>query len=183
MSLPSSGTISASQINTEFGRSSSAGMSIYSARNGSYGAINNASGLRPTANGKSGYQWSHWYGYNHSASYPTVYIYESEPTADTNIRIYAYDNYGSNYISDRWYYYAGYWNLASDAGVTIRANDQIDAYWAWFGWGDPNTYTYKRVYSYSRGYLYVGDGATSSGVGTTFYPQSGETVEVQAFNY
>lgn len=184
MALPSSGTIRASQINTEFGRSSSASMSIYSARNGNYGAINQASGLRPTANGKSGYQWSHWYGYNHSASYPIIYVYENEPTADTNMRFHAYDNYGNNYLSDFWYFYnTSGTNLASDSGTTIRANDQINCTWIWFGWGDPNTYTYKRVYSYSRGYLYIGDGATSTQVDTTFYPQSGESIECQAFNY
>jgi hypothetical protein len=184
MPLPSSGTISASQINTEFGRSASSNMSINAARNGSYGAINNASGKRPTANGQTGYSWSNWYSYNHSASFPIIYVYESEPTADTNMRFFANDNYGVNYLSDFWYFFStSGTNVATDSGTTIRENDQIGVSWIWFGWGDPNTYTYKRVYSYSRGYLFIGDGPTSTQVDTVFYPQSGESLECQAFNY
>lgn len=183
MALPSSGQIAASDINKEFGRAGASQFSMYDARNGNYGAINQASGKRPTANGQSGYGWHDWWSYNHGASYPTIYVYESEPTADTNMRFYAYNNYGTNYINEYWYYTNTYSNLASDTGTTIRENDQIDVLWAWFGWGDYYTYTYKRVYSYSRGYLYVGDGYTGDTVSTTFYPQSGETLECQAFNY
>jgi hypothetical protein len=184
MALPSSGQIAASQINTELGRSASAGISIYAARNGLYVAINEASGKRPTANGQSGYAWSHWYSYNHSAAYPIIYVYENEPTADTNMRFYANDNYGNRYLSDFWYFYnTSGTNVATDSGTTIRVNDEIGVSWIWFGWGDPNTYTYKRVYSYSRGFLFIGDGPTSTQVDTVFYPQSGESLECQAFNY
>jgi len=183
MALPPSGTITAAQINSEFGRGSTATMSIYDARNGSYGAINNASGKRPTANGQTGYAWSNWWGYDNGASFPTIYIYEEEAQADTNVRIYAWNNYGVNYISELWFFYSGTYNLASESGQTIRQNDQIQALWSWLnGWGSGSTYTYKRVYSTSRGYLYIGDGPTQDTVYTSFYPLSGETIYVQAIN-
>jgi hypothetical protein len=183
MALPSSGTISASQINTEFGRSASSNMSINAARNGSYGAINNASGKRPTANGQTGYSWSNWYSYNHSASFPIIYVYLNEPTVDTNMRFFANDNYGNRYLSDFWYFFStSGTNLASDSGTTIRENDEIGITWFWFGAGDPNVYTYKRIYSYSRGFLFIGDGPTSVQVDTVFYPLSGESLECQSYN-
>ena len=44
MTLPNGGEIAAGQINNEFGRSYSSEMSIWHARNGYYGTINDASG-------------------------------------------------------------------------------------------------------------------------------------------
>lgn len=173
------------------GRSLVAQMSIYAMRNNntyqwsttSPTGLNPASGKRPTGNGQSGYSWSHWRYYNHYASYPTITIDETENVADTNINVWAYDNYGNNYINNRWYFFAGTFNLATDAGVTIRENDRIDVYWSHLGgWGDPNTFTTKRVYSYSSGYIYNGDGPTGTTVSFTFYPSSGESFIIIAAN-
>lgn len=64
MALQSSGSISASQINTELGRSSTSNISLDSAENGSYAAINSCSPSRPNASNPA--SMSEWYGYNHS---------------------------------------------------------------------------------------------------------------------
>jgi hypothetical protein len=63
MTLQSSGAISLSQINTELGRSSTATISIDSAENGTYSAINITSPSRP--NGSRPNSFSEWYSYNH----------------------------------------------------------------------------------------------------------------------
>ena len=181
MALPTSGVISAADINSIWSRSTST-MSIYDARNGVYGALNDASGLRPTAGSGSGYAWGDWYGYNHNAYYPFLTVYESEALADTNIYISINNNYGTNYVS-KWYFYGGTYDVATDNGVTIRENDSVYAQWSFLGgWGDPNTNTLKRVYSTSRGFLYIGDGPTSTTVSYSFNIQSGESVYVRGIN-
>ena len=70
MPLQSSGAISMSQINTELGRSSTSGISLDAAENGSYGAINQNSTSRPSSGNPA--SLSEWYGYNHNASPPVV---------------------------------------------------------------------------------------------------------------
>lgn len=70
MTMPASGTISMSQINTELGRSSTAAISLDTAENGGYATINTASSSRP--NGSNPAAMSEWYSYNHSASSGTT---------------------------------------------------------------------------------------------------------------
>lgn len=53
-----------SQINTELNRSASAQISLDSAENGSYAAINNCSTFRPSSTNPA--RMSEWYSYNHS---------------------------------------------------------------------------------------------------------------------
>lgn len=75
MALPSSGEIKMSQINLELGRSGSAQISLNSAEDGGYAAINQCSASHPNPNNPS--TLSEWYGYNHSAScsgLPSIYI-------------------------------------------------------------------------------------------------------------
>jgi hypothetical protein len=66
MALPSSGQISMSQINTELNRASNSQISLDTAENGGYGAINQNSTSRP--NSANPAAMSEWYGYNHSAA-------------------------------------------------------------------------------------------------------------------
>ena len=153
--LPTSGQIAASNINNEFSRGSTTQFSMYDARNGNYGAINNASGFRPTANGQSGYAWSHWWGYNHTCLTPIVYTMLYEPYVGINVRYYVYDAYGNNIINEFWYYSntSGYQSLASDTGVTIRTQNSVQILWNPDGWGSGNIY--KQVYSFPDGvYIY-----------------------------
>jgi hypothetical protein len=72
MALPSSGSISMSQINTELGRSSTAAIALDTAENGGYATINVCSASRPSATNPA--TMSEWRGYNHTASCgPTTY--------------------------------------------------------------------------------------------------------------
>lgn len=65
MTLPLSGTLEASDINVELGRSATATFSITDAVNGVYGAINTCSPYYP--NSTAPHAYSEWYGYNHNA--------------------------------------------------------------------------------------------------------------------
>ena len=72
MALPSSGTISMSQIRTELGIPNQAPFSLDTAENGGYVAINQNSASRPNAANPA--SMSEWYSYNHSAvSYDLYY--------------------------------------------------------------------------------------------------------------
>ena len=64
MALQGSGTIRASQINTELGRTSTANISLDSAENGSYVTINSCSPSKPNASNPAA--MSEWYSYNHT---------------------------------------------------------------------------------------------------------------------
>jgi len=66
MALPSSGSISMSQINTELGRSSTAAISLDTAENGGYVAIKQCSPPYPISSNPA--RMSEWFGYNHSVS-------------------------------------------------------------------------------------------------------------------
>ena len=66
MTLPLSGTLEASDINVELGRSATATFSIKDAATGVYGAINTCSPYYPNASAPHAY--SEWYGYNHNAA-------------------------------------------------------------------------------------------------------------------
>ena len=91
MTLPNGGQIAASQINAEFGRGGQMGM--FEARNGYYGAINDASGPRPggpSRNTNSGYAYSDWWGYQHNAQYSPIYLYIIENSADADVRVRRY---------------------------------------------------------------------------------------------
>lgn len=152
MALPTSGQLATSAINSELGRSSTSQFSMYSARNGSYGAINDASGYRPTANGQSGYEWSDWRGYCHSCVYPIVYTDLYEPSVGINVRYYVYDPYGNNVISEFWYYSNTFGaNLSSDTGVTLRSQYYFQVLWSPDYWGSGSIY--KQVFNTTDGYL------------------------------
>jgi hypothetical protein len=64
MALQGSGEIRMSQINTELGRSSTSAISLNSAEDGGYAAINQCSPSRPSSSDPA--SMSEWYGYNHT---------------------------------------------------------------------------------------------------------------------
>ena len=70
MAIPSSGALSAQTINFELARSRSSELSIDTAENGGYGAINTSSPSRPNSANPAAY--SEWYSYNHTAGGPTL---------------------------------------------------------------------------------------------------------------
>lgn len=65
MALPPDGPISASQINTEFGRQSTSEFQFSRAELGAYGALNTSSPARP--DGSRPHSLSEWYRYDHGA--------------------------------------------------------------------------------------------------------------------
>lgn len=71
MTMPASGTIRMSQINSELGRSSTSAISLDTAENGGYGTINTYSSSRPSSGNPA--SLSEWYSYNHNAAPPTTY--------------------------------------------------------------------------------------------------------------
>jgi hypothetical protein len=64
--LPSSGSISLSQINTELSRAYNSQISLDAAENGSYGAINQNSSVKPSSANPAA--MSEWRGYNHGCT-------------------------------------------------------------------------------------------------------------------
>ena len=65
MAIPGSGALSAQTINFELARSRTSTLSIDTAENGGYGAINRFSSSRPNSANPAAY--SEWYNYNHTA--------------------------------------------------------------------------------------------------------------------
>jgi hypothetical protein len=65
MAIPLTGSLSASMINVELGRSATAMFSLKDAETGGYGAINLCSIYYP--DGSAPYAMSEWYGYDHNA--------------------------------------------------------------------------------------------------------------------
>jgi hypothetical protein len=161
------GQVAASDINAEFGRGGY--WTIYDARNGSYGAINDASGYRPTANGQNGYSFSHWRGYRHNAGYPSLFLTQNEALTDMNVRLQHYNVYGA-FLYDNWYFWCtpgGHFGGSCDgsfldwraySGISLRADDTINILFNQFdGTYNPTLPYLKGVYSNQRGWLYLWD--------------------------
>ena len=70
MTLPASGQLGLGDINVELGRSRTSQISLDTAENGGYGAINVNSRSRP--NGANPAAVSEWYSYNHNARPPVT---------------------------------------------------------------------------------------------------------------
>ncbi len=66
MALPSTGSISMNQINIELGRASGSNISLDAAENGSYGAINQTSTVKPSSANPA--RMSEWRGYKHNCT-------------------------------------------------------------------------------------------------------------------
>lgn len=123
MSLPSSGEIKLSQINTELGRSGNATIALNSAEDGGYAPINQCSSQRP--NPANSARMSEWYSYNHTAScsgLSTFYIQKT--TNNDRMTFGCRDACGGNLVSpsctiDIYYTYVG------SNGVTYTGSNSI----------------------------------------------------------
>ena len=135
MAIPTSGQIAASAINREFRRSSSAQISIYAAETGGYGAINQASTLRP--DGRTPMRFSEWRGYDHSASinvfpFDTGFDVSSPDRACVNVTIGRITRVTAN--QPDWPLATFLWNNISGTttaprGYYAEAGTQIVRYW------------------------------------------------------
>lgn len=99
MTLPSSGPISMSMINTEFGRASTSLISTNSAYAGSYGAINRNTDAgyniyNKYANADFPYYMSDWYGYQHVGAGTYVdYSIQNNTSVDMSVFIWYVNPY------------------------------------------------------------------------------------------
>ena len=121
MTMPASGTISMSQINTELGRSSTAQISLNTAEDGGYATINTNSSSRPSSSNPA--SMSEWYSYNHNASAPgyTLYWDHNHSVENSNLRIYLN---GTSYVDS-----ILYWGNWSEQGsLTVAAGVHVEAY-------------------------------------------------------
>jgi hypothetical protein len=137
------GSVSASDINTELGRSATAAMGIDEAENGSYGCINAFASPKPSS-GNPAY-FSEWQGYNHGY-YPGITIdyyytyyytycadsfgYTAVVQADVSNKTvpndYCYGSYYSFYITATnviYYYYSAECDSCLTHGTKITMAD------------------------------------------------------------
>jgi hypothetical protein len=81
MTLPSSGAIKMSQINSELGRSSNAQISLDTAENGGYKTLNSGCSTPPSSGNPA--SMSEWYSYNQCcAVYSSVFYWYSDGGAN-----------------------------------------------------------------------------------------------------
>ena len=118
MTMPSSGTIRMSQINTELGRSSTATISLDTAENGGYVAINTLSSSRPSASNPAA--MSEWYSYNHNAG-PASYSFAFSSNGTNNVVVACGSYFGLSLYSSSSYLYTGL-TLYSNAALTTVFN-------------------------------------------------------------
>lgn len=144
MALPSTGSISMSQINTELGRSSTAQISLDSAENGSYASINQCANSVPSSTNPAA--MSEWRGYAQNANCPQIYVTQNQDNGDSNIRLYIYDRNGNAVLSDYWIWDNFFTsNLASYLGITIGGGYTVQMYtYNWSG----STWTTTGIYAY-----------------------------------
>lgn len=178
MTLTLSGTIAAGNINQEFGRNYSSYMSIWNARNGSYGAINSQSARHPT-NGISktnnGYAFSDWYGYQHNARQAQIGLNQIERFVDADTRAWEF-RYNGTALSQNWQW--GTTNLRPWFYIPI--GNRLDVYFDNnISWGSSWRTAFRGIYSNQRGWLlYVNETASTYRNFTGIYVQSSESITI-----
>jgi hypothetical protein len=149
--MPASSTIRMSQINTELGRSSTASISLDTAENGGYGAINQASASRPSSNNPA--SLSEWYSYNHNAivlqythtlyyasgdnngrfgfttssaacssTSPSITVYSNSSTITPGMGLY-YDQYGNSLVWSSSYNSTNPYFKLNSSLIRLQQND------------------------------------------------------------
>jgi hypothetical protein len=194
MAIGLSGQISLADIGFAVDRSWGSTVGIYEARNGIYAAINNNSSYRPTANGQSGYAFSHWYGYDKDAVRPRIFLRQSEAYNDTNSRLQLRDVYGNNYY-DNWYFWCtpgghdgsgcdtSFLNWGAYTGQTIRSIDYFNVYFYKFDYTyNPYWPMWRSIVSDQRGTLADWNGDAS--LNSRFYESNFRSGElIYCYNY
>ena len=98
MTLPAAyATMSMGDINVELGRSRTAQISINSAEDGGYGAINQNSASRPSSSDPAAI--SEWYSYNHNAAAPSSCFFLPEVARGTSSGVACNNANSGIYIS------------------------------------------------------------------------------------
>ena len=152
MALQLSGQISAGNINREFSKQYSSYMSLWNARNGRYGSINTQSARYPT-NGisktNSGYAFSDWYGYNHSARQASIGLKQRERNSDADTRAWQF-RYDGTALGQNWQ-----WGTTSIRNwFYVPIGNRVDVYFDNnISWGSSWTTQRRAIYSNQRGYL------------------------------
>lgn len=163
MTLPTSGPLSFSAINTELGRSSTAQMSLQTAETGGYVAINQASPSKP--NGLAPYAVSEWYGYDQNAA----------SAGTITLDFYNYGAFATARVLIN-----GVINL--QLSNTGSQSASIQTGFSFQGAVNTGSENYVQIYidSSTRGTIYAGDGFGTS-VSDVFTRQAGENITVSIY--
>lgn len=111
MAIPTTGPVSASDINVELDRTSTSQISLDDARSGVYSTINDASSNKPPSTGETSY--SDWRGYDHDAT--------SGPTLD-EIGISGIPQSSSRGICEESITVAAYFESPFDPGTAVYSD-------------------------------------------------------------
>ena len=178
MTITLSGQIAAGNIGSEFGRTYSSYMSMWDARNGRYGSINQQSARNPRNNiskTNSGYAFSDWYGYRHNARQAAIGLKQRESRADADTRAWEF-RYNGTALSQNWQ-----WGTTSIRNwFYVPFGNRIDVYFDnSISWGSSWTTADRRIYSNQRGYLLnVSEPARTYRNYTGLYVQSSEQITI-----
>ena len=143
MTLPAAyATLSLGDINVELGRSRTATISLDTAENGGYVAINTLSSSRPSASNPAAV--SEWYSYNHNAAPSFSYDFYSQLNIGDPCGI----RYAIYRRSDNNVFY--YWNGSSYV--------LADGNWYDYSYFDGSMYVYSWYYIYGSNIDYYGEG-------------------------
>ena len=153
MTITLSGQIAAGNIGSEFGRTYSSYMSMWDARNGRYGSINQQSARNPRNNiskTNSGYAFSDWYGYRHNARNAAINLFQTESRADADTRAWRF-RYDGQDLGQSWQWGSTRLNPWFYMPVGQRATVLFDN---GISWGSSWQTADRRIYSNQRGYIF-----------------------------
>jgi hypothetical protein len=164
------------EINAAFGRTGY--MGIWEARNGYYGAINTNSDMRPNGPGlsyHSGYSYSEWRGYMHTAPAITVALFQTERRCDADTRVTRY-YWNGGYVTQSWQWgttsLRSWFRMPRGQRLDVLFDNNI-------GWGSSWTTAERSIYSNRRGYIFrTFEPARNFRNVTGTIVQAGETISI-----
>lgn len=151
MTMPASGTIRMSQINSELGRSSTAQISLNTAEDGGYATINTNSSSRPSSSNPA--SMSEWYSYNHNASASGYTLYWSCNRMGPTGGLFTINKNGLSVVSTTTNGASGNFTVSVGDTIVLRMTES------------PKTspdFTYVSVSDYNTG-AYIADSAQTDG--------------------